>query len=416
MLAEGNDAMLKQAIGALVIGAALVGVGASGSHSLMLGSSDNWKRARGPGMVVTVSAASICRRAYGAVRHGRTRYGPAFYHVLNQSCWSCPTGYRRTANPNVKGRKACRQPATKRYARAQYRGRATGFPVRGKCPRGSGQFLHIKSGSCYVCPRGYRKTLAGINSPRKCVRTTPARYSPALYRGRPPTSQCGGLNQRPCPIAMRGRTCERGLSRNWLANRCTPSGPAELRRKSKRALNELRTLLRGARALQYCRSIRGKMDQLRTLLKTRNVRQLADWPRRDPCLKRLRAVARSGGYRTFTIGIGGDIQLGAGINAEIGVAFDVDLRRPPRIFSTLGWSAGWGASVGNDLVMSFYKAPNSGIAGRAQGFVYAGKALGGGGAAIWYDMSGRLAGASAFVSAGVGGEVGVYNRIRTTLK
>lgn len=66
--------------------------------------------------------------------------------------------------------------------------------------------------------------------------------------------------------------------------------------------------------------------------------------------------------------------------------------------------------------MSFYKAPNSGIAGRAQGFVYGGKALGGGGAAIWYDMSGRLAGASAFVSAGVGGEVGVYNRVRTALK
>lgn len=232
--------MLKQAIGALVIAVAVAGFGASDSRALTLGNGNTHKEPGVPDMIVKVSAASICRSAYGRVRRGRTWYDPAFYSVLNRSCWSCPTGLRRSANPNIRGRKACRRPATRLYAPARYRGRA-------------------------VCPPGYRKTLAPINSPRKCVRRIPARYAPALYRGRPPRPQCGGLNQRPCPIVMRGRTCERGLSRNWLANRCTPSGPAELRRKSKRALGELRTLLRGASALQYCRSIRGKIDQLRTL-------------------------------------------------------------------------------------------------------------------------------------------------------
>lgn len=403
--------MIKQTIGALVIGAALTGAGTTGAHALALGGSETWKAPSFSGMLVKASMSNLCRTTYGATRRGRTTYSAAKYNAWTKACWSCPTGFRGPGLRDVKGPRACKRKATKLYTRVRYAGRPTGF---GRCPRGA--FLHIPTKACYVCPTNYRKTMAGIRSNRKCVRTLPARFTRALYRGRPSTAQCGGRNQRPCPVLAKGRQCKPGLKKNWLSNTCVPSGPAALRRSAQRTLNDLKPLFRGVMASRYCQSFRGRLDQLRVLLKTRNVRDLATLPQRDPCLKRLRAAAKSGGYRTFTVGIGGDIQLGVGVNSELGVAFDVDLRRKPRIFATLGWSAGWGASVGNDLVMGFYKATNDRIFGKAQGFVYAGKALGGGGAAIWYDMNGRLSGATAFVSAGVGGEVGVYNRVRTYQK
>ena len=403
--------MLKQIMKGLVIGAAFALAGTTGSHAFTLGNGDIWTAPGFSGLIVKASAAQRCRARYGPVRRGSFSYGSANYNLWTKSCWSCPVGFRLSGARNVKGRRACRRPALRRYAGARYRGRPAAL---GRCPRGA--FLHIPSRACYVCPAGYKKTLAGIRSPRKCAQTLPARFTAALYRGRPPARQCGGLNERPCPVLAKGRTCNKGLRRNWLANRCTPSGPAQLRARADRTLNDLKPLLRGALAVKYCQSFRGRVARLRALLKTRNARELADWPRRDPCLRRIRAAAKSGGYQTFTFGIGGDIQFGLGVNSELGVAFDVDLRRPPRFFATVGWSAGWGASVGNDLVVGFYKATNDRIAGRSQGFVYAGKALGGGGAAIWYNMRGVLAGATAFVSAGVGGEVGVYNRVRTSMK
>jgi hypothetical protein len=224
---------------------------------------------------------------------------------------------------------------------------------------------------------------------------------------------CGGLDQRPCLVVERIPSCDRGLAENFLSNRCVAAGPGHLRRQADAALRDLAPLLRGALAVRYCQSLQAQRDRLEQLLKTRNAAQLADWPRRDPCLRRIRDAALSGGYQTFTLGIGGGIQLGFGVNSEVGVAFDVHLRNPPRIYATIGYVSGFGASVGNNFAISFYKAPNARIGGDAQGFVYSGKALAGGGAAIWYDYQGRLAGASAFASIGAGGEVGVYNRVRT---
>ncbi len=209
--------------------------------------------------------------------------------------------------------------------------------------------------------------------------------------------------------------CNRGLSHNFMSRRCVPKGPSQLRARAKRTLREAKPLLEIAVGVLRCNSIRNNIKRLKIILKTRNARQLADWPRREPCLRRLRAAAIRGGYKSFAIGIGGDIQFGIGVNSEIGVVFDVHLRRPPRVYATLGFLAGWGGSVGNDLIVSLYKAPANRIGGRAHGLIYSGKALYGGGVAAWYDYNMRFSGVSAFVSAGVGGEVGVYNKIRTKL-
>jgi len=228
-------------------------------------------------------------------------------------------------------------------------------------------------------------------------------------------ARCGAQDQRPCLVTERIPSCNSGLAENFLSNTCVAAGPDHLRRQADQALRDLRPLLNGAIAAAYCQSLVAQIDRLRMLLNSRDVPGLDDLVRRDPCLTRLRQAALSGGYSTFTLGLGGGLQLGIGVNAEIGVAFDAHLRNPPRIFTTTGFSSGWGANVGNDFIVSFYRAHNTRIAGDSQGFLYSGSVLAGGGAAIWYDYQGRLTGASAFVSRALGGNVGVYNRVRTVM-
>lgn len=228
---------------------------------------------------------------------------------------------------------------------------------------------------------------------------------------------CGAQGQRPCTLVERVPSCDKGLAEDFLANRCVAAGPDHLRRLAERALHDLRPLLRAAAAMVQCQSAPGRVETVRRMLQSRDQNLLHNWLRNDTCLRAMTDAARSGGYNTVTLGLGGGGSIGFGVNSELGVAVDVEHRRPARFFATLGYSGGVGAGVDVSMIVSFYKKSNvpgpSGFGGDSQGFVYSGAALGGGGAAIWYDYDGRLAGASAFGSVGAGGEVGVYNRVHT---
>lgn len=224
---------------------------------------------------------------------------------------------------------------------------------------------------------------------------------------------CGKEGQRPCLIFERIPSCNEGLVENFLSNTCVATGPNHLRRQAEHVIQGLRPLIEATIELIRCGSIGPQIRRIEELVHSKDASSFNSSTRNDQCVRGLRQIAQRHGYQTFTLGLAGGASLGFGINSEVGIAFDVTERHGPLFFATLGYSAGWGTSVGNDIVVSFYKQRNNNIGGPAQGFVYSGAALGGGGASVWYDYDGNLQGASAFVSAGASSEVAVYNRVRT---
>lgn len=224
---------------------------------------------------------------------------------------------------------------------------------------------------------------------------------------------CGNEGQRPCLIIERIPSCNRGLVENFISNTCVATGPNHLRRQADHVVQGLRPLVEATIELIRCSSIVSQIRRIEALAHSKDASSFKRSTRNDQCIRSLKQIAQRHGYQTFTLGLAGGASYGFGVNSELGIAFDVAERRDPLFFATLGYSAGWGASVGNDIVVSFYKQRNDNIGGPAQGFVYSGAALGGGGTSVWYDYAGYLQGASAFVSAGFSTEVGVYNRVRT---
>jgi len=123
----------------------------------------------------------VCGSTYGAKTYGKTRYDRAFLHVWNNTCWSCPSGHSRTANPDVKSRNACRRAGKTTYKRATKHKKVK---FLGKCPKG--QFVHTLNQTCYSCPKHYRRSgnphVAGKHA---CKRSTKTSLKAAKYRGKP---------------------------------------------------------------------------------------------------------------------------------------------------------------------------------------------------------------------------------------
>lgn len=136
----------------------------------------------GPGGVILKAATHTGTTSCGSKFPASGSQDAAFLHVWNNTCWSCPSGYTRTIDPNVAGGGACRRAGRTLTARATYRGAATGL-FKTDCRRG--QFLHGLSGRCYSCPSGYGRTLAGIDAPNACSRTEPAAFAAGTERGTP---------------------------------------------------------------------------------------------------------------------------------------------------------------------------------------------------------------------------------------
>lgn len=93
-------------------------------------------------------------------------------------CWSCPSGYNRTIHAVTSG-SACERPAQTLHSHATRRGNASFF----SCP--SGQFYDIiHGGTCWTCPSGYSRTASHVESSTACRRVVGATVSSASYHGR----------------------------------------------------------------------------------------------------------------------------------------------------------------------------------------------------------------------------------------
>ncbi|MCO6489479.1 MAG: RICIN domain-containing protein [Phaeodactylibacter sp.] len=102
--------------------------------------------------------------------------GGTFYDPIDGgTCWTCPDGYNRTVF-SVKSDKACERAAFERFASATNHGRGSGL-LGTDCA--GGQFWD-PNGNCYSCPSGYSRTAHPVTSDKACSQRVHADYKPAM--------------------------------------------------------------------------------------------------------------------------------------------------------------------------------------------------------------------------------------------
>ncbi|MEX0709092.1 MAG: hypothetical protein WD078_14100 [Woeseia sp.] len=190
--------------------------------------------------VTAVDSANACMRPPGetavkAKRHGRgkgllgTDCDKGEFWDPNGSCWSCPRGYTRTAAP-VTAKNACTKWRGPSFTKAALEKRLA-------CPDGS-FFDPSRGGSCWSCPEGYVRTLAGVSASNACAAgNLVAGVSPVLglcddglanVGGRCyERNRCGALGERPCLLVERIPSCDAGLAEDFINNRCVEDRLAE---------------------------------------------------------------------------------------------------------------------------------------------------------------------------------------------
>jgi|GEM_PF-2295524 len=110
--------------------------------------------------------------------------GSFFDLIDGGTCWSCPSGMKRTAD-SVKSSRACRRAGYEKYSRtSKYRKNKR---IGQGCPRG--KFWDVKGGkgllgACYSCPSGYRRSGHAVNHARACSKKVSASHSKASLRSK----------------------------------------------------------------------------------------------------------------------------------------------------------------------------------------------------------------------------------------
>jgi len=91
-------------------------------------------------------------------------------------CWSCAKGTHRTIFA-VNKSKACERRASTRYAKAKRHGKGKGV-IGTDCKKG--QFFDIGEKRCYSCPGGYKRSVSSVTGGKACVRVV----KPAWYKAK----------------------------------------------------------------------------------------------------------------------------------------------------------------------------------------------------------------------------------------
>lgn len=92
-------------------------------------------------------------------------------------CWSCAKGLHRTIFPVTKS-KACERRASTQYAKAKSHGKGTGV-FKTDCKKG--RFYDIGKKKCYSCPGGYKRSLSSVTGSKACFKVVKASWKKAKY-------------------------------------------------------------------------------------------------------------------------------------------------------------------------------------------------------------------------------------------
>ena len=100
--------------------------------------------------------------------------GSFFDLIDGGTCWTCPKGYKRTVFA-VNSSQACERSSTTNFVAANDRGKGTGF-LGTDCPRGA---FFDPNGRCYSCPSGYKRTVYSVKGSKACEKSIAASFSRA---------------------------------------------------------------------------------------------------------------------------------------------------------------------------------------------------------------------------------------------
>lgn len=318
--------------------------------------------------------------------------GSAFLHVWNNTCWSCPKGYKRTIDPNVAGSGACLQPGTTLSSKAAKHNRATGF-LKTDCPRGSRQFWHIGDGHCYSCPAGYGRTIHGITAGNACQKTQKAKYAAGVERGNPGCPD--GAFQHflsdscyRCPVGFARSAHVRldGKLEN-LNNACyrRPPPPSDLtaahNTEVARVQNKYAGLISSAASVAWnLKDHRAEIDAA-----ARTGRPLSPALRESSGLNALSEQAADAGFKTLSIGVAIDASFVVGGTFSAGIAHSV--KDWTGVYTYSSNAISFGASIGLDVApeIGFWNAPPEQVAGNAHGLVIGAAYKGGAALSFWWD-------------------------------
>lgn len=95
--------------------------------------------------------------------------------IRDGECRTCPAGYKRSVF-HIDKDTACHRPAAESLVRITRHSKATGL-IKTECPRG--QFWDGSTGYCYSCKSGYRRTAYAVSDSRACSALIKERWARA---------------------------------------------------------------------------------------------------------------------------------------------------------------------------------------------------------------------------------------------
>lgn len=311
-------------------------------------------------------------------------------------CWSCPKGYKRTAQL-INSKKACAVKFFKGpYKRAKYQRSVWG------CPKG--QFHVLKGGgSCMACPKGYKRVqVAGVDSlmcdiPNKYQCDGPLKAAKLPPFDNPLANLLGSRKVKVC-----------GIKKDIVKQAAIDIKNTAQVYYYARKLHKQLTSGSAAAAYVY-KSLKSK--------KWANV--LAALKKMDNYNKLITAAKQSKS-QSITVGLGGDVQFIIGSNTEFGLAVNTNGKGGIKPYNTTGFSKGIAAGADLGVVVGVWRAPANQLAGPSQGIaVSAGAGAKSAGASVWYSYYSpgtrgqEYLGFSIAGSVGFGFEIGEYNEVWT---
>ncbi len=318
-------------------------------------------------------------------------------------CWSCPTSHPKRTVFTVEGKQACEKPAHEKFAKAKGPENPTGL-FKTDCR--SGYFLDIGKGKCYSCPSGYNRSAYPVTDPRACSKavkvsrseanlpgsegcdpgsfqhgltgrcyTCPAGTRRNLRMGSDPSTfnactRCGSEGDTPCTLPI-VPSCDDGLVQDFLQNQCVPDKNAPVREAAKNKLDQY-----GNELFANIRDVLNFSDdkQMQSDIRNENAtaRQQAK-PDINPCV--------SDDFNAWTLGVvteGGVILSAAG---ETGMSVDISLagrtgnQRLAEWYGGASYSLQLGGGVSGGVNYGCWRAQNNEIGGDTHGFVFDGKTV-----------------------------------------
>ncbi|MEZ5466402.1 MAG: hypothetical protein R3F18_01885 [Lysobacterales bacterium] len=338
---------------------------------------------------------------------------------------------------------------------AQYVGKAEKLG----CPGKQSYFSSIRGGSCWTCPKDYRRSspTRKMDHPKACIKrgSLTGPWKPARY-----TQQAWGCPSGQFHVALGGGSCMRCPAHTTRiqvagvdAMKCKPDYrcAGNLRVAKQPPENNPLANLIGASSAKVCAppfdlkaAARGdqagfsvfgtymtqlaqtlvkdikadRQGNLKQLIKAKRWRDVYALLREMPAYRALEGTAREAGKHSITVGWSGDFQLIAGVNGEAGIAIDL-VERKVKPYESAGISKGIAAGIDSALTVGIWNGPfetgySQGVAASVSGAVSVG-------GAIWYSYYSpdqgqeHLLGVTASVGLGLGIEFGEYNEVGTFL-